>query len=61
MSAITEDRIREIIKEVVREELQNLSISVDSSTESIDGEYIKFLTGVCLSLKDEVISCADGW
>lgn len=55
MSTITEDRIREIIKE----ELVKLSLSVESNTESVDGEYIKFIVGVGLNLDGEQISWSD--
>lgn len=58
MSNITEERIREIIRE---ELASNLSIDVETNTETVDGEYIKFVTGVSLTLGDEVISWSNGY
>lgn len=55
MSNITEERIREII----REELdRKLSITVSSSTEDIAGEYVSFITAVGLEFDGEQISWA---
>lgn len=55
MSDITEERIREII----REELdKKLSVTVTSNTESIGGDYVNFLTSVGLEYDGEQISWA---